>query len=539
MALLWLLTVLSSVFLAGSYKLPARKRLGQDGASREDVGASAASTTQWLWLDNESSPSPETLDSANVSTANLAGEEDMEANRLPAETDSPSAAPPRWEWKATGGGGHESPQLPRRKRQAGVAAKGKATPVSKGKTAGASHATATSDTLGTTASGVAATAVVFLNTTGITSPTQAPPLTSSEAMDAKGRRRHVDKAGTTVPRVSSETGTVPSTTEFWSWLDDESTASPETFVSTVTLMPGFHTTRPGIRAKGKDVFPLRTATAASTTEWLWPDDESTPSSETLASSNVSTTTPSQGLGAAPRARGKSGFPHATATAASTTEWLWSDDESTPSSETLASSNVSTMTPSQGLGAAPRARGKSGSPHATATAASTTEWPWLDDESTSSSETVDRANVSTATPSQGLGPPRFVLSGKGKTALPPKRTTAGTTPARADPPAAGPLGGTGPLVGKCLLAIFLLALVAGIFIVITGVLATMLWRQKRAYKMNQQHHTEMVCISSLLATEEAEEAARRAPRVKRVKMLGENGSEAEMDNLTLNSFLPEH
>ncbi|XP_066466067.1 P-selectin glycoprotein ligand 1 [Tiliqua scincoides] len=96
-----------------------------------------------------------------------------------------------------------------------------------------------------------------------------------------------------------------------------------------------------------------------------------------------------------------------------------------------------------------------------------------------------------------------------------------------------------LVGKCLLAIFLLALVAGIFIVITTVLATLLWRQKRAYKLKQQNHTEMVCISSLLSPDEAEEAGGRHPRVRRMRMLGENASEAEMDNLTLNSFLPDH
>lgn len=98
-------------------------------------------------------------------------------------------------------------------------------------------------------------------------------------------------------------------------------------------------------------------------------------------------------------------------------------------------------------------------------------------------------------------------------------------------------GSTTMVGKCLLAVFLLALVAGIFMVLTAVLATQLWRQKRACKLKHNNHTEMVCISSLLAAEEAEAAGARGPQVKRVKVLAENGSET--DNLTLNSFLPDH
>lgn len=94
-----------------------------------------------------------------------------------------------------------------------------------------------------------------------------------------------------------------------------------------------------------------------------------------------------------------------------------------------------------------------------------------------------------------------------------------------------------LVGKCLLAIFLLALVAGIFIIITAILAILLWRQKRAYKLSHHNHTEMVCISTLLAPDETE--GEQHPRVRRMRMLGENASDAEMDNLTLNSFLPDH
>ncbi|XP_026575159.1 P-selectin glycoprotein ligand 1 [Pseudonaja textilis] len=105
--------------------------------------------------------------------------------------------------------------------------------------------------------------------------------------------------------------------------------------------------------------------------------------------------------------------------------------------------------------------------------------------------------------------------------------------------------TSLLIGKCLLAILLLALVAAIFIVCSGVLAIMLWRQKRAYRLGQANHTEMVCISSLLSAEKEEEEEeeerrrRRQSKVKRVQLLGDTASETEADNLTLNSFLPEH
>ncbi|XP_048370743.1 P-selectin glycoprotein ligand 1 [Sphaerodactylus townsendi] len=96
-----------------------------------------------------------------------------------------------------------------------------------------------------------------------------------------------------------------------------------------------------------------------------------------------------------------------------------------------------------------------------------------------------------------------------------------------------------MLGQCLLAISLLALVAGVFIITTFVLITLLLRQKRAYKLRQRNHTEMVCISSLLAAEEAEASEGRLPQAKWVKSLAENRSETDMDNLTLNSFLPDH
>ncbi|KAL8180033.1 UNVERIFIED_CONTAM: hypothetical protein K2H54_003934 [Gekko kuhli] len=124
------------------------------------------------------------------------------------------------------------------------------------------------------------------------------------------------------------------------------------------------------------------------------------------------------------------------------------------------------------------------------------------------------------------------------------STASSRPSstvRASPPSREAPSGldSDKMVGQCLLAISLLALVAAIFIITTFVLIALLLRQKRAYKLRRRDHTEMVCISSLLAAEEAEASGGRAPRAKRVKMLAENGSETDMDNLTLNSFLPDH
>ncbi|XP_077165237.1 P-selectin glycoprotein ligand 1 [Paroedura picta] len=115
--------------------------------------------------------------------------------------------------------------------------------------------------------------------------------------------------------------------------------------------------------------------------------------------------------------------------------------------------------------------------------------------------------------------------------------ASTVPAR--PPSRKAPPGPDQVVGQCLLAISLLALVAGVFILTTFLLIGLLLRQKRAYKLRRHNRTEMVCISSLLAAEEAEAAGEKAPRAKRVKRLAENGSETDMDNLTLNSFLPDH
>ncbi|XP_009948436.1 PREDICTED: P-selectin glycoprotein ligand 1, partial [Leptosomus discolor] len=71
-----------------------------------------------------------------------------------------------------------------------------------------------------------------------------------------------------------------------------------------------------------------------------------------------------------------------------------------------------------------------------------------------------------------------------------------------------------VMSKCLLAILLLALVAATFMVCTGVLGALLWRRARTAP-RQLSRTEMVCL------------------------LLDGGSEADGDNLTLSSFLPEH
>ncbi|XP_061458754.1 P-selectin glycoprotein ligand 1 [Rhineura floridana] len=216
-------------------------------------------------------------------------------------------------------------------------------------------------------------------------------------------------------------------------------------------------------------------------------------------------------------------------------WPWLDDISTHQSS-VASSEVPTGTLRQRFdttGPDFKAKGRAKFPPTAAKSSPTTGWLWLDDVSTHQS-LVASSEVPTATLRQSFDTTGPNIIQKDKSGFPTAvTTTQGKLPSAKSP------SGTATLIGKCLLGIFLLALVAGIFIVIAAVLATMLWRQKRAYKMSQRNQTEMVCISSLLAAEEAEEARGKHPRVKRVKMLGENGSEMDMDNLTLNSFLPEH
>ncbi|XP_009332718.1 PREDICTED: P-selectin glycoprotein ligand 1 [Pygoscelis adeliae] len=95
-----------------------------------------------------------------------------------------------------------------------------------------------------------------------------------------------------------------------------------------------------------------------------------------------------------------------------------------------------------------------------------------------------------------------------------------------------------VMGKCLLAILLLALVAATFIVCTGVLGALLWRRARTAH-RRISRTEMVCISSLLPDGEAVTNGPKPGPARRPKLLLDSGSEADGDNLTLSSFLPEH
>ncbi|CAM5101443.1 unnamed protein product [Natator depressus] len=127
---------------------------------------------------------------------------------------------------------------------------------------------------------------------------------------------------------------------------------------------------------------------------------------------------------------------------------------------------------------------------------------------------------------------------GKTHSPPTRPPAGGSATANVPLQKLPIH-TNILVGKCLLAIFILALVAAIFIVCTTVLATLLWRQKRVCQVRQHNHTEMVCISALLPDSEPVANGEKPSKVKRMKMPTDNSSETEGDNLTLSSFLPDH
>ncbi|KAM9281844.1 P-selectin glycoprotein ligand 1 [Morus bassanus] len=95
-----------------------------------------------------------------------------------------------------------------------------------------------------------------------------------------------------------------------------------------------------------------------------------------------------------------------------------------------------------------------------------------------------------------------------------------------------------VMSKCLLAILLLALVAATFMVCTGVLGALLWRRARTAH-RRLSHTEMVCISSLLPDGEVAANGSKPGQARRPKLLLDGGSEADGDNLTLSSFLPEH
>uniref|UniRef100_A0A8C0FYY7 P-selectin glycoprotein ligand 1 n=1 Tax=Chelonoidis abingdonii TaxID=106734 RepID=A0A8C0FYY7_CHEAB len=131
-----------------------------------------------------------------------------------------------------------------------------------------------------------------------------------------------------------------------------------------------------------------------------------------------------------------------------------------------------------------------------------------------------------------------LSVVGKTHSPHARPTAGGSVTAKLPLQVLPIH-TNILVGKCLLAIFILALVAATFIICTAILATLLWRQKRVCRVRRHNNTEMVCISALLPNSEPVANGEKTSKIKRMKLSTDNSSENEGDNLTVSSFLPDH
>ncbi|XP_060138020.1 P-selectin glycoprotein ligand 1 isoform X2 [Zootoca vivipara] len=495
---LWM--VLWSLLTAGSFRLPTLRLLIQDGAA----GSQSASPEKWMWK--------------------RAGDDGQESPRLPCGKTDGSCKHPA------------AATAEQAKKSLTVTEAESSTSVGKtynGATAEVpTNATTTLDTFGKVSTEVGTTKeVIHLSTTK-----------SSRAPVARVRRLAPTVGATTSQSMPNETEkvatalqetmmvlAVPKKLLVGATSSQSMVASSD--VSTAKLRQAVGTTGPSFIAKGKVKFPHSTAKPSPATDWLLLDDMT---SSMVASSDVSTAKLRQAVGTTGPsfiAKGKVNFPHSTAKPSSTTDWLLLDDV-TSSQSRVASSDVSTAKLRQAVGTTGPsfiAKGKVKFPHSTAMPSPATDWLLLDDMTSSM---VANSDVSTAKLRQAVGTtgPSFIA----KVAI-----SATITTAKVKPPSVTSLGGATILVGKCLLWIFILALIAGIFIVATGVLATMLWRQKRAYKMNGRNHTEMVCISSLLAAEEAEEAGGRHPRGKRVKMLGANGSEADMDNLTLNSFLPEH
>nr|XP_033812023.1 P-selectin glycoprotein ligand 1 [Geotrypetes seraphini]XP_033812024.1 P-selectin glycoprotein ligand 1 [Geotrypetes seraphini] len=94
------------------------------------------------------------------------------------------------------------------------------------------------------------------------------------------------------------------------------------------------------------------------------------------------------------------------------------------------------------------------------------------------------------------------------------------------------------MGPCLMAIFILAFLATLFIVCTIVLFTKLTFRKKDHRLHQENSTEMMCISTLLQDNEpAAEQSKVKP--KRMKTFGSNAHDSDEDNMTLNSFMPDH
>ncbi|XP_006006199.1 P-selectin glycoprotein ligand 1 [Latimeria chalumnae] len=93
------------------------------------------------------------------------------------------------------------------------------------------------------------------------------------------------------------------------------------------------------------------------------------------------------------------------------------------------------------------------------------------------------------------------------------------------------------VGRCLLAIAVLAGIATIFIICTIVLATKLSNQRQNYRENYHNSTELVCISAFMPEQESNSRSRIKPKL--MKTFATNGDDSDGDDLTLHSFLPDH
>ncbi|KAG2471475.1 P-selectin glycoprotein ligand 1 [Polypterus senegalus] len=96
---------------------------------------------------------------------------------------------------------------------------------------------------------------------------------------------------------------------------------------------------------------------------------------------------------------------------------------------------------------------------------------------------------------------------------------------------------GKLVSHCLIAIAVLSGIATAFIISTIVLCTKLSSNKQTYKVKDSLGTEMVCISSLLP--DTELMPRKIKLPKSNALLIASLEENEGDDLTLNSFVPDH
>ncbi|XP_039218620.1 P-selectin glycoprotein ligand 1 [Crotalus tigris] len=302
----------------------------------------------------------------------------------------------------------------------------------------------------------------------------------------------------------------------WPWLVDATSKPPQASLSTETLEPDFETTRPVPQRKDRFSSLSKKVTPSLA---LLDELVSAASSHNLIDDSGFSTATQKHIPHSPGPDLKSKIKILPITATSgSTAMPQHLDEILSTSQTLEEdtdfSTALHSLDSGGPGLNPRAKPLL----ATATPEPHKTQKWLDEMVSTS------LAFSTRSPRQSLG-----VTTSGSSA-----TTQGESPFAKD---------INLLMGKCLLAILLLALVAAIFIVCSGVLAILLWRQKRAYRLGQANHTEMVCISSLLSAEkeeeEEEERRRRHPKVKRVQLLGDTASETEADNLTLNSFLPEH